>query len=166
MYPSTYITHYILWATLQSQKTMLQLLKKNRASLTVTVIWPAGIWPLLHSVLFCCFLLCCPNWNFPHGTHTDMTFAVDWALTPIIYLSIPWEIRVAFPKESQLRVRRATQPQLITIVYAVYLCHDHNLYHLLLSYHRLPCTQHVADSPTHKPKPVTEKNLVCALRLV
>ena len=45
------------------------------------------------------FILCCPNGIFP-----------------------PWEIRVAFPVESQLRQSRATQPEIITsLVYAI-LC--------------------------------------------
>ena len=51
---------------------------------------------------FVLLLLCCPNRNF-----------------------FPWEIRVAFPEESQLRQSRATLPELMTsLVSAVFLC-DH-----------------------------------------
>ena len=53
---------------------------------------------------FVLLLLCCPNRNF-----------------------FPWEIRVAFPEESQLRQSRATLPELMTsLVSAVFLC-DHTI---------------------------------------
>ena len=48
------------------------------------------------------------NTSFLRESSVQFTFAFDNCIVPMGFL--PWEIRVAFPGESQLRHNRATQP--------------------------------------------------------
>ena len=74
-----------------------------------------------------------------------MTYKVDWALKANYLLTLPWDIRSAFPGESQLRQSHATKPTVHAGCFSVSRIHRS----LTQTTGSLSCTQMLTHATAH-----------------